>query len=234
MAPDLSQLTVVPVDDEIFLAKPLMFQLRTLGYSSPDYATNAAETVRLVEQYKPDLLIMDIRLGKDDGIDLAVEMRQKHGIPSIFMTAFDTEETRLRAKKARPIGYIAKAAPQEELHRELQEALPDLISWNAADQCSDDRTGTLLPDNTAFSVNWGECDSTRRGIYLSRTDARNAIDEIETDLADDPFGKSELWGSRTNRRMMRGPVVVEFNIFATDHIVEITRLMLAPKHNDVS
>jgi signal transduction histidine kinase len=78
----------------------------------------------LVEQLKPDLVLMDIQLaGMVDGIAVAQALREKHLAPVVFLTAFAADDVLERAKLSQPFGYILKPFAERELLTALQMAI---------------------------------------------------------------------------------------------------------------
>lgn len=67
-----------------------------------------------------DLLVMDINLpGELDGIETCARIRQTHGIPTLYVTAYSDPETRARAEQTGPIGFLVKPVDAEELRKEI-------------------------------------------------------------------------------------------------------------------
>ena len=85
-------------DDEALVAMDLEARLKQLGYTICGRAGTAEKALELVEQHLPYLVMMDIVLkGKMDGIDAAEVIRDKWGIPVIFLTAYaDTDRLSFR------------------------------------------------------------------------------------------------------------------------------------------
>jgi CheY-like chemotaxis protein len=105
------KVSVLVVEDEAIVARDIQDQLRTLGYAIAGYATRGEDAVSLVQQAKPDLVLMDIQLaGSMDGIAAAHAIRElTHlSVPIVFLTAFDADDTLARAKLTEPFGYILK------------------------------------------------------------------------------------------------------------------------------
>jgi CheY-like chemotaxis protein len=112
---------VLIVEDNWLVAIDMEATLRDAGYVVLGIAVSGAEAVELCESEPPDIVLMDIRLqGGSDGIEAAVEIRQRFDIPSIIVSAHDDPETRARAEPARPLGWIVKPIPGPELVRRLQ------------------------------------------------------------------------------------------------------------------
>jgi DNA-binding NarL/FixJ family response regulator len=72
----------------------------------------------------PTLAIMDIRLaGPKDGVDAAIAISSLFRIPSIFATAHGDVETRRRAEKASPLGWVSKPYSNEAVIAAIRSAL---------------------------------------------------------------------------------------------------------------
>ena len=74
--------------------------------------------------YIPDLVLMDIFLnGEMDGIQAAGQIRSRHNIPIIYLTAYADSNTLQRAKITEPFGYILKPFEERELLTTIEMAL---------------------------------------------------------------------------------------------------------------
>ena len=112
---------VMVVDDESIISLDLKERLVDMGYCVPARATTGEEAVRLAADFKPDVIIMDIVMpGTIDGIEAAKIIREKHGIPVIFLTAFSENKYIERAKEVLPYGFILKPFHMEELRAVLE------------------------------------------------------------------------------------------------------------------
>lgn len=117
---DLRSLRVLIVEDEFFISMNTEAMLEDLGHIVVGVAITAAEAVRLAEQQRPDVVLMDIRLiGARDGIDAATEINRELGIRSIFVTANTDPYTRKRAQVANPLGFIEKPLTEDGLRSRL-------------------------------------------------------------------------------------------------------------------
>ncbi len=111
------------VEDELVIGRTILNTLNELGYSHCGPAINYTEAMEMLEQDKPDLLLLDIQLsGKKDGIDVAYKLNELYRIPFIFLTANSDVETIERAKKVNPHAYIVKPFTKEELFAAIEIA----------------------------------------------------------------------------------------------------------------
>ncbi len=112
------------VEDEAIVAADIAIRLAQLGYEVAGTATSGEEALSLLDQIRPDLVLMDIRLqGGMDGIVAAQEVRQRFHLPVIFLTAYAEGATFQRAKLAEPFGYILKPFEDRELEIVIDLAL---------------------------------------------------------------------------------------------------------------
>ncbi|HYG75154.1 MAG TPA: response regulator [Planctomycetota bacterium] len=112
------------VDDEAIIAASLQEKLKALGYDVPMIAGSAEEAVQMAGEIRPDLVLMDILLeGGPDGIEAAGRIRDRYGIPSVYLSAYSDDQTLKRAKLTEPYGYILKPVSDRELRIVVEIAL---------------------------------------------------------------------------------------------------------------
>lgn len=119
-----SKANLLIVEDEVVIAADLESRLKSIGYTIIGMATSADKALELVDKHRPDLIMMDIVLqGEMDGIEAAEAIRDKWGIPVIFLTAYADTERLERAKLTYPFGYILKPFQDRDLKITLDMAL---------------------------------------------------------------------------------------------------------------
>ena len=107
---------VLIAEDEVLFAMDLGQTLKGKGYALCETALRGRKAIEIVEREKPDLVLMDVNLkGEINGIDAAMEIRSRFGIPVIFMTGYSDENTKKAAMLAQPAGYVTKPLNVEEL-----------------------------------------------------------------------------------------------------------------------
>lgn len=114
---------ILIVEDEAVTAADLHDELVAQGYEIAGTADTAEAALRLAEDAKPHLVLMDINLaGTANGIQAASAMRGAE-IPVIFLTAHYDQQTIARAKKATPVGFITKPFEPHALHVAIEIGL---------------------------------------------------------------------------------------------------------------
>lgn len=114
---------ILVVEDESIVAFNLQQRLSMLGYDVPAIAVSGQESIDLVAQTRPDLVLMDIHIQGDmDGIEVAAKLRETHAVPVIYLTAYSEDSTLERARKTQPYGYLLKPFSERELHATIQMA----------------------------------------------------------------------------------------------------------------
>lgn len=116
-------LRILVVDDH-----PIALEgLAALLNASPDFQLVAAlrsgeEAVTQFAQHKPDVTIMDLRLGGMDGIETIRKIREKHPMARfVVMTTFDGDENVYRALEAGASAYLLKDSLRHELFTAIRD-----------------------------------------------------------------------------------------------------------------
>src|SRR5690606_38281856 len=85
-------------------------------------AGNGEEVLRLVQQHKPDICIMDIEMPVKSGLEAAEELKGQ-GCKVIILTTFARSGYFERALKAGVSGYLLKDSPSEELASSIRSVM---------------------------------------------------------------------------------------------------------------
>ena len=87
-------------------------------------ADNTSDAKRLVEQCKPDLMVLDLRLKTGDALDLVKSLRvEQPGLKVLVLSQYDELIFAERALRAGAFGYIMKENATEEVLRALRKVL---------------------------------------------------------------------------------------------------------------
>jgi PAS domain S-box-containing protein len=116
--------SVLIVEDERITARGLQKRLQGMGYTVAGLAATGEEAVQKVGELRPDLVLMDIRLGNGmDGVEAASIIRRQHDIAIVYLTASSDATTVQRAKVSEPYGYILKPYGDRELQTAIEMGL---------------------------------------------------------------------------------------------------------------
>jgi DNA-binding NarL/FixJ family response regulator len=86
-------------------------------------AADGSEAVRLAQALRPDVILMDLRMPRMDGLTAITELARR-GIPArvLVLTTYDTDSHVLPAIEAGATGYLLKDAPRDDLLRAVRAA----------------------------------------------------------------------------------------------------------------
>ncbi len=115
---------ILIVEDERVVAMALEDTLISLGHSVCGLVSSGDQALKVASSTLPDLVMMDIKIkGSIDGIETATKLRDYHGIPVVFLTAYADQEILERAKLTEPLGYLLKPFKSLELRSVVEVAL---------------------------------------------------------------------------------------------------------------
>jgi PAS domain S-box-containing protein/putative nucleotidyltransferase with HDIG domain len=120
----MSKERILVVEDERIVAEDIKLRLNGLAYIVCGIAFSGEEAVKKIEELRPDLVLMDIILeGSMDGIEAALFVKSRFGIPVIYLTAYADDKTLERAKMTEPFGYLLKPFEDRDLKTTIEMAL---------------------------------------------------------------------------------------------------------------
>jgi CheY-like chemotaxis protein len=108
---------VLIVEDEPIIGFEVETMIKSLGHSVVGMASNEAEAVRLGLKMQPDLILMDVRLGRGpDGIEAANRILKRRSIAIIFCTGYSKDQSTLeRIRRLGSFEVLAKPFTVSEL-----------------------------------------------------------------------------------------------------------------------
>ncbi|WP_422746506.1 ANTAR domain-containing response regulator [Mycobacterium sp. WMMD1722] len=114
---------VLIAEDEALIRLDLAEMLRDEGYEIVGEAGDGQEAVELAESLRPDLVIMDVKMPRRDGIDAASEIAAKRIAPIVILTAFSQRELVERARDAGAMAYLVKPFNVQDLIPAIEVAV---------------------------------------------------------------------------------------------------------------
>jgi len=116
-------LRILVVDDEPNIVDVISMALRFQGFAVASAATGV-DAIAAVEEFRPQLLVLDIMLPDMEGFDVAERLAAKHiAVPILFLTARDATEDKVRGLTIGGDDYVTKPFSLEELVARIRTIL---------------------------------------------------------------------------------------------------------------
>ena len=116
-----SPVRIVVAEDEALIRMDLVEMLAEAGYEVIAQASDGAQAIELVQEHKPDLAILDVKMPVLDGISAAEEIIAT--CPVLMLTAFSQRELVDRARDAGVMAYVLKPFTINDLVPAIEMAI---------------------------------------------------------------------------------------------------------------
>ncbi|MEY2747156.1 MAG: Response regulator [Planctomycetota bacterium] len=116
---------VLVVEDEQALAQVLAIRLQAAGFEV-EHASNGLEGLRRAMAWKPEALLLDVRLPDLDGLELHARLRahpEHSDLPVVFLSANVQDSARQRALSQGAHAYLTKPYDPRDVVAALREAI---------------------------------------------------------------------------------------------------------------
>lgn len=114
---------VVVAEDESLIRIDVVETLEDNGFEVVAEAADGEKAVDLVEELRPDLVVMDVKMPLLDGISAAEIITRKRLAPVVLLTAFSQRELVERAAEAGALAYVVKPFTPNDLIPAIEVAL---------------------------------------------------------------------------------------------------------------
>lgn len=121
--PQVTPRRVLVAEDEALIRLDLVEMLREEGYEVAGQAADGDEAVTLATELRPDLVIMDVKMPKVDGIEAASVIAGKRIAPVVILTAFSQRDLVERARDAGAMAYLVKPFAKRDLVPAIELAM---------------------------------------------------------------------------------------------------------------
>lgn len=143
---------VIIIDDDIFVSGALKTILESGGtITVPATGSDGKEALELFRKYRPDVLLMDIRMKEVSGLDASAAILEEFPQAKILLlTTFSDDEYIVRALKLGAKGYLLKQdyasilpalqavySGQTVFGHEIVSKIPELLQSGTAFRCTD-------------------------------------------------------------------------------------------------
>jgi len=106
---------VLIAEDEALIRLDLAEMLTEEGFEVVGQAVDGEQAVAMATELRPDLVILDVKMPKKDGIDAAGEIVAEQIAPVVILTAFSQRELIERARDAGAMAYLVKPFSKADL-----------------------------------------------------------------------------------------------------------------------
>ncbi|GAB4552479.1 MAG: response regulator transcription factor [Anaerolineae bacterium] len=113
---------ILVVEDEPRVSRYLRSSLQMVGYDAL-VAPDGVKALELVQENRPDLVLLDLRLPRMSGLEVLENIRQQSDMPVIILTANDTEDEKVKALMLGADDYLTKPFGTRELQARIVAVL---------------------------------------------------------------------------------------------------------------
>jgi response regulator NasT len=114
---------VVVAEDEALIRMDIVETLRDNGFDVVGEAGDGERAIELATELRPDIVVMDVKMPKLDGISAAERLSRDNIAPVVLLTAFSQKELVEQAAKAGALAYVVKPFTPSDLLPAIEIAL---------------------------------------------------------------------------------------------------------------
>jgi AmiR/NasT family two-component response regulator len=133
-AEEVRRVRVLIAEDEALIRMDLREMLEEEGHEVVAEARDGAEAVTLARAARPDIVFMDVKMPKMNGIDAAAAITAESLAPVVMVTAFSQAGLVEEAAKAGAMGYVVKPFSRNDIVPAMQVAVSRYAEMNLLTQ----------------------------------------------------------------------------------------------------
>lgn len=111
---------IMIAEDEHLVATELVLMLADLKYTVLGPASDGMAALQLAHRLLPDLVLMDIRMPKKDGLAAAEQLWRELAIPTVILSAYTDPEYVEQARRGGVFGYLVKPVVEGQLRAAIE------------------------------------------------------------------------------------------------------------------
>lgn len=115
--------SIIVVEDESIVRLDIVEMLKDANYDVVAEASNGEKALELIDKFRPDLVIMDIKMPKLDGLKASKIISKKYDTPILILTAYSHSDYIEEAKQDNIVGYIVKPISEAQLLPAVEVAI---------------------------------------------------------------------------------------------------------------
>jgi AmiR/NasT family two-component response regulator len=114
---------VLIAEDQTLIRLELHRLLEAAGYDVCGMAIDGLEAVECAADLQPDLVVLDVKMPRLDGVEAARRILAARNVPIVMLTAYGYGELISRALEAGVVGFVVKPFREADLLDALRDAL---------------------------------------------------------------------------------------------------------------
>ena len=119
----MEQYRIVIADDEVLSSMDLREMLEEAGHEVVGVGVDGVEALELVEKWKPDVAVLDVKMPRLDGLQAAKIIAHNQWAPAVLLTDFGDENIIKKAGESMVFGYVMKPVEEKNLFPALTIAV---------------------------------------------------------------------------------------------------------------
>ena len=119
----MEQYRIVIADDEVLSSMDVREMLEEAGHEVVGVGVDGVEALELVEKWKPDVAVLDVKMPRLDGLQAAKIIAHNQWAPVVLLTAFGDENIIKKAGESMVFGYVMKPVEEKNLFPALTIAV---------------------------------------------------------------------------------------------------------------
>lgn len=126
---DYPEYKVLVVDDHLLTRMLLQQQLRVIGFTQIDHATDGAEGLRMMEEHYYDIAIVDWMMPVMDGLSFIKSCTKDEKFSRCGFIVLSSESEKAMVENVLKSGasaYLTKPASKEDLHKTIDTVIDSL------------------------------------------------------------------------------------------------------------
>lgn len=134
--------SILVADDDRLILALIAHGLRRGGFDVIE-ASSGADAIRLAEELKPELALLDVNMPEMSGLEVAKHLRDHTDVACLFLSAYSDDETVKTAAECGALGYLVKPADVAQILPPIHAALARAREIRALRKESEDLVGAL-------------------------------------------------------------------------------------------
>ena len=172
-------------------------------------AGDGEEACALYDQLSPDVLVLDLRMPKKDGLQVVAELMSRRGSKPriIVMTVYETEADIRQALKAGAKAFLIKAAHPQQIREAVRRVakgesfLPPEIGFKLGESMSHPELSNRETEVLRYLARGRSNKEIGRALFISEGTVKHHVKSILRKL--DAIGRSEAMAIATRRGLVR-------------------------------